>query len=142
MAVPVTNIDSGNVPGGLFWTIPIPPHSVTIHPGAGEASLRLANVESKDFGNFCSDAMHGPSVPATYSFNARWSGVLNRVKVRNDAQGFAGHFVITNASLEYAVSVPDKSFEFVSDPASTSINLFAQIGRERNGVFFPGKGDD
>ncbi len=141
MAIQVTSIDPGNVPDGLFWTIPIPPDSVTIHLGDGDASLELANVQLKDFGTFCNDAVHGPSVPATASFKARWSGVTNRVKVRNAAEGFAGQFLITNAVIEYTASAPDNNFEFVSDPASASTNVFAQIGREHNGVFFP-QGDD
>ncbi len=134
----VTNIDPGNVPGGLFWTIPIPADSVKIDLRRGQASLELANVQLLDFGTFCNDAVHGPSVPATASLRGRWSGVMKRVNVRNAAEGFAGQFAITNAILEYTASAPDNSFEFVSDPAPTSINVFSQIGRERNGVFFPG----
>jgi hypothetical protein len=132
-----TNIDSGNVPGGLFWTIPIPPESATINLGDGKASLELANLELLDFGNFCNDAVHGPSVASTVSLKAQWSGVIKRAKVRNTAEGFGGQFLITNASLEYSASTPDNNFEFVSDPASASTNVFAQIGREHNGVFFP-----
>lgn len=133
----VTNIDPGNVPGGLFWTIPIPPDSVTIDALRGEASLNLANVQMLDFGTFCNDAVHGPSVPATASLSAKWSGVIRRANVRNATEGFAGQFAITNATLEYSASVPANNFEFVSDPASTSVSLFSQIGHERNGKFFP-----
>ena len=138
LATQVTNIDPGNVPGGLFWTIPISPDSVMIDLGTGQASLKLANLELLDFGNFCNDAVHGPSVPGTASLNARWSHVIRRAKVRNAAEGFAGEFLITDATLEYTASVPGNNFEFASDPASTSINVFAQIGRERNGFFFAG----
>ncbi len=140
MAIQKTSIDPGNVPGGLFWTIPIPADSVVIHSGKGTASLELTNVELKDFGSFCNDLLHGPSVPATASMNVQWSGVTDRVKVRNVAEGFAGEFNVTNAAIEFTASVPFNNFEFVSDPAATSTNLFAQIGRERNGVFFPGGG--
>ncbi len=133
----VTNIDPGNVPGGLFWTIPIPEDSVKIHLRRGEASLELANVEMLDFGTFCNDAQHGPSVPASASLKTQWSGLIKRVNVRNAKEGFAGHFAITNATLEFSASVPANHFEFVSDPASTSTNVFAQIGQERNGKFFP-----
>jgi len=134
----VTNIDPGNVPGGLFWTIPVPLDSVMIDPMQGEASLDLANVQMLDFGTFCNDAQHGPSVSAVASLNARWKGVIRRANVRNAAEGFAGQFAITNATLEYSASVPANHFEFVSDPAPASTNLFAQIGHERNGKFFHG----
>jgi hypothetical protein len=140
LAIQKTSIDPGNVPGGLFWTIPVAADSVSINLGEGSASLELSNVELKDFGDFCSDLKHGPSVPATASLKVRWNGVTNRVKVRNAAEGFAGQFLITNASMEFTTSVPGNNFEFVSDPAAASTNLFAQIGREHNGVFFPGAG--
>jgi hypothetical protein len=136
----VTNIDPGNVPGGLFWTIPISPDSVDINPLHGEASLDLANVQMLDFGNFCNDLQHGPAASAVVSLNARWSGVIRRANVRNAAEGFAGQFAITNATLEYSASVPANHFEFVSDPASASTNVFAQVGHEHNGKFFPAGG--
>jgi len=132
----VTNIDPGNVPGGLFWTIPIPVDSVTIDPMHGQASLDLTNVPMLDFGTFCNDAVHGPSLSATVSLSARWSNVIRRVNVKNADEGFAGQFAITNATLEYSASVPGNSFEFVSDAASASTSLFSQIGLERNGKFF------
>ncbi len=142
MATQVTSIDPGNVPGGLFWTIPVPLESVETHLGDGQASFKVDNVDLQDFGTFLNDSQHGPSVPATASFNVQWSGVINRVKVRNAAQGFAGKFIITNATLEYTSAAPDNNFQFVSDPAATSTNVFAQIGQERNGVFFSGDDED
>ncbi len=133
----VTSIDPGNVPGGLFWTIPLPKDSVQVHLGAGKASAKADNVALKEFGTIVNDLLHGPSVPATASFNVQWSGVIKRVKVRNVAMGFAGEFVVTGASMEYTASVPAHDFVFVSDAAATSKAVFAEIGHERNGVFFP-----
>jgi hypothetical protein len=138
----VASIEPGNVPDGLFWTIPIPPKSVTIDLGAGKASFKLANVALKDFGDVVNDFKHGPSVPATASFDVQWSGVIKKTKIRDEKNGFAGKFVITGATLEYVASVPAHNFEFVSDAAKTSKNLFAEIGHERNGVFFPNDDDD
>jgi hypothetical protein len=139
---PVTSIDPGNVPDGLFWTIPVPPESVTINLGAGKASFKLANVALKDFGTLVNDFKHGPSVAATASFDVQWSGVIKKTKIRDEKNGFAGKFVITGATLEYTASVPANNFEFVSDAAKTSKNLFAEIGHERNGIFFDKDGDD
>lgn len=136
MAVQVTNIDPGNVPGGVFWTIPVHPDSIDIDLGDGEASFKLSHLVSKEFVTFENDLLHGPTVPATASFAVEWSGVIKRVKVRNAAEGFIGQFAVTHATLEYSASVPAHDFEFVSDPAATSISVFAQIGHERNGVFF------
>jgi hypothetical protein len=137
----VTSIDSGNVPDGLFWTIPLPKHSVAVHLGAGKASLKATHVSLKDFGTIPNDLLHGPSVPATASFSVQWSGVIKRVKVRNVETGFAGEFVVTGARMEYTASVPAHDFVFASDPAAPLTVVFAEIGHERNGRFFR-HGDD
>jgi hypothetical protein len=54
----------------------------------------------------------------------------------NPANGFAGTFVRGQAEMEWSAAVGD--FSFASGPASTSSSLFAEIGHERNGSFFPG----
>ena len=40
--------------------------------------------------------------------------------------------------VEWSASVPSTGFSFTSDPATTSKTVFAEIGSERNGVFFHG----
>jgi hypothetical protein len=138
----VSSIDNGNVPDGLFWTIPVPKDSITIDLDAGTAQFALANVALKDFGTLVNDLLHGPSVPATATFKVNWAGVIKRVKVSNEAAGFAGQFVVTHATMAYTASVPAHSFTFVSDPASTSKEVYAEIGHEHNGSFLPGGDDD
>lgn len=103
---------------------------------AGTASLILTDFALKDFGTFCNDLSHGPSVAATVSLNMQWNGVIDEYSIKSASQGYAGEFKVTGATLKYRASVPGNNFKFVSGPASTSINLFAQIGKERNGVFF------
>jgi len=73
----------------------------------------------------------GPSVPADVSFRIRWSGVKARVKLRDTTNQFAGNFIEDTATIGW--SSHQEAFKFVS---STSTSLFAEIGRERNGVFF------
>jgi len=79
-----------------------------------------------------------PAIPGTVSFKAKWSGVGERVNVRNDDPvfgGFAGEFIRNSAQMEWTGTVGD--FTFVSDPLATSSSAFAEIGHERNGSFFP-----
>ena len=88
-------------------------------------------------------ALFGP-VPSplprgSVSFKVVWSGVNQRVKIRNiddpkDGGGFAGEFIRNRAQMEWTATVGD--YTFVSDPLSTSSSAFAEIGRERNGSFF------
>ena len=78
-----------------------------------------------------------PAIPGTVSFKAKWSGVGERVNVRNDDPvfgGFAGEFIRNSAQMEWTGTVGD--FTFVSDPLATSSSAFAEIGHERNGSFF------
>ena len=99
--------------------------------------MQATNVQVLDFGDFGNSLFGGgaPPVPATVSFTVRWFGVLERVKVVNPDNGFAGQFIRNSAQMEWSASVGD--YEFVSAPASTSASDFAEIGEERNGVYFP-----
>ena len=103
--------------------------------GAGRASVIASGLETKDFHDTVNDLQHGPSVPATTSFDVQWSGRKGQVKVRNADQGFRGQFVETSATMEWS-AVSEAGFEFVSDPATTSHTVFARLGQEKNGVFF------
>jgi hypothetical protein len=64
---------------------------------------------------------------------------LQTLKIRDATQGYAGEFWQSEApgaaTLEW--SAIEAGFSFVSDPASTSSSYFAELGHERNGVFFP-----
>jgi hypothetical protein len=123
---------------------------VKVHLGAGKSSLSVrdfAETDWKTSGNSLSQGkLLGPGVPATVSFDVEWSGVKRKVKVRDAKVGFAGLFKETGATMTWSASQkkqfdsPD-GFTFVSDAAKTTITHFAQIGHERNGVFF-GKDDD
>lgn len=80
----------------------------------------------------------GPApVPGTVSFTVAWSGVNERVNIKNTDPvygGFGGEFVRGSAQMEWSASVGD--FQFVSAPLETSSSIFAELGKERNGIFF------
>jgi hypothetical protein len=68
----------------------------------------------------------------------RQRGVNERLNIRNTGPvfgGFAGEFIHTTAQMEWTATVGD--FTFDSAPLSTSSSVFAEIGHERNGSFFP-----
>lgn len=129
-------IDPGSIPDGLFWTEPICSDNVHVHLDreSPTASLRVHNIVTQDFETIPNDLLHGPSVPAIFSFSVRWRGLTERVQRRDEGMN---HFVFegvkSTAAMTCSVSVPDKHFEFVSDVAEV---LFAEIGHERNGGFF------
>ncbi len=50
-------------------------------------------------------------------------------------------FLTNLARMEWSAHRSD-GFKFVSDPAATSMSVFAEIGRDRNGVFFSNGSDE
>jgi hypothetical protein len=118
----------------VFWTVALA-HSVQVNPGAGTARLRVNNLAIRDYTNIPNALALGNFVAATVSFEVIWSGpVTRRVRVRDATNGFAGEFVENKASLRW--SATETGFRFESDPPRTSISVFAEIGHERNGIFF------
>ena len=127
-------------PVGLFWTVEIPESGVVVELGAGNASLQAANVAILDYGDIGNALFGGgpPPIPGTVSFKVVWSGVNQRVNVRNTDPvfgGFAGEFVRNSAQMEWTATVG--RLTLASDPISTSSSVFAELGHERNGSFFP-----
>lgn len=128
-------------PLGLFWTVELPEDSVKVEFGKGEASLRGFDVPVFDYGTLLNALFGPPPSPlptGTVSFKVVWSGPGQSVNIRNTDPvygGFAGEFIRNKAQMEWTATVGD--YSFVSDPLATSSSSFAQIGRERNGCFFP-----
>ena len=127
-------------PTGLFWTLAVPAEGITVHLGKGSASLEAFDVPIIDYGNVTNSLVGGgpTPIPGTVSFKVLWSGVDERVNIKNTDPvygGFAGEFVRNSAQMEWTGTVGDLTF--ASAPLSTSSSSFAEIGHERNGIFFP-----
>ncbi len=133
----ITSTDPGNVPDGLFWTVPIDPDNLNVNLGHDTARLTVRHLATKDFHDIVNDLMHGPSVPAAVSFDIRWSGVIKPYHLRDKTNRFVFDGVQDTAPMTCTASVPTSNIEFVSDPAATSTTLFSVLGHERNGHFFP-----
>ena len=74
------------------------------------------------------------------SLRIHWSGITNTIDFSDPVDRFAGYFLENSATIEVTATTPPSDslhgFQFISDPASTTISLFAQIGHEQNGAFF------
>jgi hypothetical protein len=121
-------------PGGLFWTTRLPDSSVDVNPGAGRAVYKASNLLIEDYGDFNNALSGNDGVPATVSFEVRWSGVGDRLNVRDSTARFGGEFVRGRAQMAWSARVGPYAFQ--SAPLETSSSDFASIGTERNGVFF------
>ena len=127
------------LPPKLFWTVPIHPDTVQVNLSSGAASMEDENVHVIDYGNI-GNALFGGGpkpLPGQVSYKVRWNGVGQRLQINNHDPvygGFGGEFVRNSAQMEWTAMV--HNYRFVSDPISTSSSTFAEIGHERNGVFF------
>ena len=121
-------------PAGLFWTIPLHPQAVVANPGAGSAIYKAQNLQIEDYGDLNAAFSGAAGIPATVSFEVRWSGVGQRRNIHSEDAGFGAEFVRGKAQMEWSAVVGD--YHFQSDPLSTSSSDFAEIGTMRNGTFF------
>jgi hypothetical protein len=157
----VSTVDSGNGFGAhVFWTAVIPDSAVQINPLAGTVRLHVRDLPELDYyspegtGDLAS---LGPTwqtgyFDSTVSIDVVWNRPVTRlVHVRDTANGFAGIFAENQATVRWSAN-SGSGFSFTSNPGdfSTSVpevpgvngvtaplNFFAQVGFERNGVFFP-----
>ena len=125
----IHDFNPGIAPSGLFWTAHVPMSSVEIDFGRTTASFQLKDVALLDT---------IPNVAATVSLSMEWRGERAEIDVKDLVNGFAGSYRECSATIEWSGDEAD--FSFVSDPARSSVTRFAEIGRERNGIFMEGSG--
>jgi len=118
--------------------------SVNVQLGAGSALLDAENIPVHDVFTVANSFGHVvPLVPDAVidSLRIEWSGITNTIQFSDATDRFAGYFLENSATIEVTVTTPPSGslhgFQFVSDPGSTSISHFAQIGHDSNGAFFP-----
>ncbi len=127
----VHDFNPGIRDSGLFWTVPIDRGAVRVNLGSGEASLHVPDLDVEDYHDVVNALRDGPSVEGSVSFDVHWSGVKQRVKVRNPDVHFVGEYVRNTAKLVWSGS--EEGFQFRSEPLASG---FGTIGHERNGSFF------
>jgi hypothetical protein len=144
--------DPGVSESDVFWTTEIPERSVHVDLRKEEATLHLRNVLVFDTFTVANslDPHHPiPKVNAIInSMTINWSGTTMRRSHTDCIDAFRGNYVEDSATISVVATTPPRAasecpprparngFRFVSDPPETTISHFAQIGRERNGVFF------
>jgi hypothetical protein len=133
LANQVHDFSPGIPASGLFWTQPIPMDNVEVHFGDGTATLTVSDLAEKDAGNVLNALQGGATTPASVSFEMRWTATGEPLHLTDPVHGFTGEFFIGDLSVQW--SAKKEGFTFESDPADTSVNLRAVLGRERNGVF-------
>jgi hypothetical protein len=131
----VHDFNPGLLPNGVFWTVRLPDDNpLLVDFDTGEATV-IADLDLGDYTKLPNSLALGAGVPAGLTFELRWSGPVSReAAVRDADHGFRGTFKENTATLTWSAS--RAGFSFVSDAANTSKSVFAQLGRESNGLFF------
>jgi hypothetical protein len=103
--------------------------------------MHVTDLHLEDYFNFPNGLADGHEVDATVSFDVVWGGpVTRRVEVEHGSNGnrFAGEFVEDQATVTWSGS-NELGFRFRSNPGDFSTSApgraFAELGRERNGLF-------
>lgn len=137
----------GIAPSGLFWTVRIPNHWVKVESddlGDG-ARYQIDDLHLLDYGKLANSlpiflppgVQQTPPDPAIASFDIHWMGNTGAAHATDSGTNrFTYTGIFTHATMSWSATVPSKDFKFVSDPASTSHETFAELVNERNGSFF------
>ena len=123
----------------------MPEGSGEVDLDAGTAEFHAENICAV-FDAFTVGNSFSPNRPLGYasgridSVHIKWSGVVKSfLGIHDTANHFAGDFfqigTVTIAVTASTSKNTGHGFRFESDPTTTTVN-YAQIGSERNGVFF------
>jgi hypothetical protein len=109
----------------------------SVHANAqqGRAELELDRVRIPDFGNIPNSLMHHqPIGRGVLSLQLRWHGGGAVENIHDTTNDFGGRFIHGPASIRFHIREGDFSY---TAAAAGQTTVYAAVGRERNGVFFP-----
>jgi hypothetical protein len=136
-ATQIHDYDPGITSSGLFWTIAFPDDSVDADMEDAEASFKAANLTIADYGTIINGLFHiAPPATGMVSFDIRWSGATNRGDFTNASQRFTMDFVQTGAHISWHCKTGSDTFHTTDGAQRVK---FAQIAKQRSGVFFDGE---
>lgn len=131
----VHDFNPGIAPNGLFWTVPLPDDAVRVDLAAGTAEMHVERLDIVDGYNVFSSIGGGPTEPATVGFDVWWRTPTAVEQLTDATAGFAATLLDVTSTMAFTAKTSD--FVFVSDPPDSANSIFARIGYEANGAFFP-----
>lgn len=96
--------------------------------------MNVHNLELEDYHDGVNALLDGPSVEGVASFRIEWTKSSDKHRFRDAANQWRANVVFNSARVEW--SAETAMARYVTDPAAPQLTLFAEIGQERNGVFF------
>ena len=105
------------------------------HPGNGSATMDVRDLPSRDYHDLVNAITGGPFLPAVVSFRVEWARSDDRHHFHHAPIEFDADVSFTTAKAWWQGDTA--AARYVADDISTSASLFAEVGRERNGTYFP-----
>lgn len=112
----------------------MPGDAVSVNVNQGTGRLCLTDSFVIDAHDVVNALTRGQVDQAGVSFVVNWFDPGGTGSVHDEENGFDLNYVFTNSRIEW--SATKQGFSFVSDPATTSVSDFSELGTERNGIFF------
>jgi hypothetical protein len=133
----VHDLNPGTLPNGLFWTMQLPQDAFEVHDDGRVARLKLRELPLVETFQFPGSL--GILASVQVNIDVLWRATSNPVERGQGAAvdptspaAFIGHFA--EASCSGRVSGVETGFSFKTGEL-TADAFFAEMGRERNGVF-------
>ena len=128
--------NGGILASGLFWTLPVDDDALCVSHDGRKAVLDVEDIQVIDSFQF----LGANQTPATVSLHVEWQATgpfVDRGKGNTvpatDPAAFLGRFAVARSTADFSGS--EFGFSFRSDPGVSTDRGFAELGRERNGVF-------
>jgi hypothetical protein len=132
----VHDVNGGILASGLFWTLPVDDDALRVSHDARRAVLDVDDLQVIDSFQF----LGANNTPATLSLHVEWRATgpfVDRGKgttvPATDPAAFSGSFAVARSTAAFTGA--EFGFSFTSDPGVSTDRTFAEMGRERNGVF-------
>jgi hypothetical protein len=132
----VHDYNGGILASGLFWTLPLDDDALRVSHDGRTAVLDAEDVQVIDSFTFGS----GIGTPASLSYHIEWQATgpfvdrgSGATVPLTDHAAFLARFAVARSTAHFEAS--EFGFTFSSDPGVSSDLGYAQMGRERNGVF-------
>jgi len=120
------------LPSGLFWTTQVPDSALTIDEDSVRLHLENVGVVDNLTLGGSGQTFSLVNIDVTWSNLGEVQHFRPGSSVPTDPTNFAGRFRFANAVA--ILSGSQSEFSFSSTDASSS-GVFAEVGRERNGIF-------
>jgi hypothetical protein len=95
----------------------------------------VRDLPSRDYHDLVNAISLGPFLPGVVSFRVEWASSSDKRHFHDAGSSFDATVVLNSAKAWWEGETSEA--RYVADDISTSASLFAEVGHERNGVYFP-----